>query len=140
LAKYERYGLDTLALNPSEARFFAKAKGRGWFLMRHGWPDFLVERDGEFIGVEVKQTDRRFGADYIRANQAAMFSVLERAGIKVYVWYRNKPDKLEPWRKAYERQGKRNSRAERKARQIEGLQTAKQFREEFESWMRGKVG
>jgi hypothetical protein len=69
--------------------------GEGALLLRHGWPDFLVEHPKlGIIAVEVKRPP-----DYLRANQRRMLTALERAGIAGFVWSPKKPRALTPWRK-----------------------------------------
>lgn len=85
---------DEKSLKPAEREFLARAMGKDARVLRNGWPDFLVERDGETFAVEVKR-----GTDDISGAQARMFEALERAGIKVYVWNPRKPEAAVPWRK-----------------------------------------
>ncbi len=74
---------------------------------RHGWPDFAV-RDrvtGAIYAVEVKH-----GGDVVSEGQAAMFSLLEEAGVPVFVWHTARPNKLVPWRRFTERAQRRSER------------------------------
>lgn len=67
--------------NSAEFSFGYQADKLGWNLYRHGWPDFLVEREGELFAVEVKQ-----GKDELNERQKATLSALDRAGIPCFVW------------------------------------------------------
>lgn len=80
--------------NQTEGQFAERAAKRGFLIWRHGWPDFLVRSKGAMYAVEVKK-----GNDRISTAQRAMFSALEAAGIKVFVWDPANPDKLVPWRR-----------------------------------------
>jgi len=83
---------DTFSVTPVEKDFVdraTKAKAKLW---RAGWPDFLFELNGQRFGVEVKR-----GEDRISKTQAAMFRVLELAGLRVYVWSPRMPGALIPW-------------------------------------------
>lgn len=83
---------DEKRLKPAEREFLERAMGQGARILRNGWPDFLVERDGKTFAVEVKR-----GADDVSDAQARMFAALERSGIKVYVWNPRRPDIAVPW-------------------------------------------
>lgn len=76
---------------------------------RAGWPDFLVEHQGRFIGVEVKA-----GGDVLNPRQRVMFPALERAGIRCYVWHKRTPDKLIPWRRYRPEKPGRSSQEDRR--------------------------
>ncbi len=82
--------------NETETRFLeALAQKRpGAASFRAGWPDFLIEHEGKFLAVEVKQ-----GPDRVRPRQAVMFEALDRAGIPVFVWNPKRPDVLVHWRR-----------------------------------------
>lgn len=41
--------------NPSELAFADEAERRGWVVHRNGWPDFLLERNGKIVAVEIKR-------------------------------------------------------------------------------------
>lgn len=83
---------DEKRLTAAEREFLERALGRGARVLRNGWPDFLIERDGETFAVEVKR-----GTDDVSDAQARMFEALERAGIRVYVWNPRRPRSATPW-------------------------------------------
>lgn len=81
-------------LTVAEQQFVVHAAGKGK-AFRGGWPDFLLEREGQKpIGIEVKK-----GGDQLRPAQVKMLAALERAGIDSFVWDPRRPDRLVPWRK-----------------------------------------
>jgi hypothetical protein len=83
--------------NAAEKAFLLKAvarKTKNVEIFRAGWPDYLMIEDGKIYGVEVKTRP-----DNVRPRQAKMFTALERAGISVYVWSPEEPNRLLPWRK-----------------------------------------
>lgn len=65
---------------------------------RTGWPDFLVALRGRMVAIEVKH-----GGDSVSEDQARMFGMLNRAGIRVYVWNPAEPQKLFAWRRYNDR-------------------------------------
>lgn len=85
---------DEKRLNWSERQFLQKAVGKSARVLRNGWPDFLVQRDGKTIAVEVKR-----GADDLSDTQIRMFDALGLVGIPVYVWNPRRPSVLVPWHK-----------------------------------------
>lgn len=70
--------------NQTERDFLKVATGKGWQVMRKGWPDFLcIGKDGEtLIAVEVK----RLGVQRPTRQQRTMLGLLARHGIKSYLW------------------------------------------------------
>jgi hypothetical protein len=86
--------VDEKSLTPAEGAFLLRALKQGSKVLRNGWPDFLVERDGEVFAVEVKQ-----GPDDLSDAQVRMFAALERVGLKVYVWAPKHSKKAVPWRR-----------------------------------------
>ena len=79
--------------NHAEEKFLRVALSKGDELLRSGWPDFMLLRDGKFMGVEVKR-----GSDRVSPSQAKMFAALERIGLAVFVWNPAMPDMLTKWR------------------------------------------
>lgn len=69
-----------------------RTKRPGASVTRHGWPDFLIEHEGKIFGVEVKDN-----TDDMRPGQRRMFAMLERAGIRVFIWHPREPDRLVLW-------------------------------------------
>lgn len=79
----------------SETVFKARAIELGWKPHRPSWPDFLVDKDGEMICVEVKSR-----TDAISITQHQTFNLLESIGMKVYIWKNEKGHRghLTRWR------------------------------------------
>ena len=62
---------------------YDQLKDDGFDVLRSGYPDFMVRRNGRYSGVcgiEVKQ-----GSDKVRPNQKEMHDMLKDAGIPIYV-------------------------------------------------------
>lgn len=57
-----------------------KYEAAGYTVYRNGWPDFLVEKDGVFFGVEVKIA-RYNGGECVSDDQSDMMTALHRAGV-----------------------------------------------------------
>lgn len=74
---------DKIPYSIAEAQFKAQALRKGWKPHRPSWPDYLVETEFGFIGVEVKDKDD------VSPTQSATFTLLEEAGLPVYVWRRD---------------------------------------------------
>lgn len=72
----------------SEALFKQRCAALGWKPHRPSWPDFLVERNGEMICVEVKSR-----SDDVSQTQRATFILLEAMGIPVYIWRNSKSER-----------------------------------------------
>ncbi len=87
-------------LKGSEREFVDYAESVGLIVHRNGWPDFFCQSpSGGLAGVEVKKGKD----DPLRHDQIICFSMLEAAGIKVFVWNRARSrrfdqKKLIPWR------------------------------------------
>jgi hypothetical protein len=67
---------------PSEKPTFHKdfpklAKDLGFRVYKQGWPDCLIERDGKYVAVELKETSN------LTERQKLMHRALERAGLRV---------------------------------------------------------
>lgn len=86
----------------AEAKFKVKAEERQWQVARAGWPDFLLIADGKAEFVEVKSA-----LDLLSDGQVEMFTALERAGIRVKVWWETEPNLLMGWRSFLSRTSKR---------------------------------
>ena len=66
-----------------ENKVYKALEKEGFDVLRSGYPDFLVRRNGRYGGVaavEVKQ-----GSDKVRDNQKEMHKLFNEAGIPVYV-------------------------------------------------------
>ena len=70
-----------IPLSGAEAKFKARATEKGWRPHRPSWPDFLVETESGLIAVEVKAR-----TDELSQFQIETFTLLESAGIPVYIW------------------------------------------------------
>ena len=71
------------SVNNFEQRVYDHLKSEGFDVLRSGYPDFMVQRNGRYSGVcaiEVKQ-----GTDKVRPNQEIMHDMFKDAGIPVYV-------------------------------------------------------
>lgn len=53
------------------------ARRKGFRVYKQGWPDYLIEKDGKYMGVEVKE------GNGLGEHQWLMHQALERAGLKV---------------------------------------------------------
>lgn len=87
-------------ITKSEQQFVDYAVSVGMTVHRNGWPDFFCQSpSGGLAGVEVKK-----GRDAtLSHDQIICFSMLEAAGVKVFVWNRARSpmfdhQKLIPWR------------------------------------------
>ena len=73
---------DQVPVSLSELEFKLRATEKGWRVHRPSWPDFLVETpDGECFAVEVKSR-----TDSVRGTQSATFSLLEKMGVRCFIW------------------------------------------------------
>ena len=59
--------------------FHRLARKKGFRVYKQGWPDYLIEKDGKYMGVEVKE------GNVLREHQWLMHQTLERAGLKVII-------------------------------------------------------
>lgn len=55
------------------------ARRKGFRIYKQGWPDFLIEKDGKYMGVEIKEGNK------LGEHQWLMHQALEKAGLKVIV-------------------------------------------------------
>lgn len=65
----------------AEAKFKSRAIAKGYEVHRPSWPDYLLEKDGKLLCVEVKGNK-----DTVSKEQAQTFTLLESHGIPVYIW------------------------------------------------------
>ena len=65
----------------AEKNFKESAEQKGWTVLQHGWPDYLIIKDDKIAFVEVKD-----GRDKLRDNQRKILDVLTTAGLKCFVW------------------------------------------------------
>lgn len=65
----------------AEARFKRLCQDMGWLPHRPSWPDFIVEADDGPIAVEIKSR-----GDQLSPSQIQSFTLLERMGVRVYLW------------------------------------------------------
>lgn len=66
----------------TEARFRKFAEEAGWTVSKRGWPDFILNRGGETVFVEVKSKQ----TTGVSRPQSAIMGLLARAGFKVFRW------------------------------------------------------
>jgi hypothetical protein len=76
----EPYGYDDngFPLNKAEAEAYVKLKAAGYTVRKHGWPDFIAEKDDDVRLIEVKR-----GHDPYRMSQLHNHRALKRLGIHV---------------------------------------------------------
>lgn len=67
-------------MNPSEFKFCEEAIDDGYEVLRSGWPDFLLLKDGKAIFVEVKR-----GSDRLTTGQLRMMRALKLLGHEAHV-------------------------------------------------------
>lgn len=94
LLEWGKSGTVTFSCTRAEKAFYERAVSKSWRLQRNGWPDFLVDDGDRIFAVEVKTF-----SDIIRPAQRETFRMLERAGIRVFVWTPSLPNTLIPWQK-----------------------------------------
>lgn len=87
--------IDEVTGNTAERLFASMAIGYGKEVLKNGWPDFaVVDGPGKKpYCVEVK--DKK---DLLSEEQVRCFSMLELAGVDVYVWMPAKPRAFIKWR------------------------------------------
>ncbi len=88
------YPEDTAPRHPEDIFRLHAARKRSR-VYRAGWPDFVVEDAGKLYAVEVKARK----SDALRPSQVAMFAVMERMGVQVFIWIPQSPNTLRPWRR-----------------------------------------
>lgn len=71
-----------LTPNPSEQFVADRLKEKGFTVVKDGWPDFLVVKDGEFWLMEVKPDE---GHRKLSPSQQRMADALRSVGILVNV-------------------------------------------------------
>ena len=87
-------------VNSAEQKFVDFAVASGLTVHRNGWPDFFCQSpSGGIAAVEVKKGRH----DTLSHDQIICFSMLDAAGVKVFVWNRARSratgaPKLIPWR------------------------------------------
>lgn len=60
-------------------KFSGLAKKLGFRVYNQGWPDCLIEKDGKYVSVEIKE------GSTLKEHQTLMYQALEKAGLKVIV-------------------------------------------------------
>jgi len=80
----ELYQRENVQHNLPEKSFFLKAKQDGWEVLRKGWPDFLIYKQGRIAFVEVKPE----GEPWLKEQQKIMLSILTEHGLPCYIWTR----------------------------------------------------
>jgi hypothetical protein len=69
-------------MNKTEKQFYEMAKSEGYEVIRGGWPDFLLLKDGVVSTVEVK----RAASEALGSDQVLMNSALSGMGISCLRW------------------------------------------------------
>lgn len=82
-----RWPKSTHAKSPSEERLKAQAEVAGFEILRDGWPDYTLIKDGKPLFVEVKQgpSQSRMPASILKPNQIKMLRFLESLGFDVRI-------------------------------------------------------
>lgn len=68
--------------NVAENQFARRIIKEGWTITKRGWPDFLCERDGELLLVEVKPGR----SSQLKKEQLRVARALKRYGVPVRRW------------------------------------------------------
>jgi len=68
-------------MNELESEFYEQAIRYGYTVLKRGWPDFLIVKDGKAQGVEVKSPN-----DVVTNEQMTMMNTLANAGIDCWVY------------------------------------------------------
>lgn len=71
--------------NECEAAFEKLALSEGYTVMKKGWPDFLCEKDGEYVVVEVKPKTKKGRMCYLHYEQLLVMMFLTRLGVECFV-------------------------------------------------------
>ena len=74
---------ETIPVNKAELEFFNKAKAKGWWLQKRGWPDFFcIKPDGTICLVEVK--GKR--GHQLKSSQRLTMERLSEFGVPCFRW------------------------------------------------------
>lgn len=68
--------------NPAEAQLYDYISGKGWTVVRKGYPDFFCVKDNKIMCVEVKPR----AADPLKTNQLKILQLLAAYGVPCYKW------------------------------------------------------
>jgi hypothetical protein len=68
--------------NNAEEAFRRQAVDSGWTVSKRGWPDFICERDGKIVIVEIKAHRRRI----LKREQRYVMNLLASYGVPCYRW------------------------------------------------------
>jgi hypothetical protein len=68
--------------NEAEEAFRSEAVAAGWTVCKRGWPDFICERDGKIVIVEIKPHRRRI----LKREQRRVMNLLASYGVPCYRW------------------------------------------------------
>lgn len=68
--------------NVSEEAFRQEATSKGWVACKKGWPDFICEKEGKIIVVEIKTHRRRV----LKREQLRVLQLLAQYGVPCYRW------------------------------------------------------
>lgn len=77
-------------LSQIEYSFVKERESEGWSVLKDGWPDFLLERNGVFKFVELKRRRDNGCHDKLTPRQQKMHEALRRAGFQIEVIHRGR--------------------------------------------------
>lgn len=86
-------GLVIRTSNGCEAMAIERLVEKGYDVMRRGWPDLMVEKDGETRLIEIKDHNGK-----LSKYQLAMAAALARYGLEVEVWPNGEERNRRSWR------------------------------------------
>lgn len=66
--------------NEAEGKCFKELTKEGWDVSKRGWPDFICEKDGKFIVIEVKKKKTHS----LKYDQERVMKFLSEQGIECY--------------------------------------------------------
>ena len=87
---------DQIPNSAAEAKFKNAAAKNGYTVHRPSWPDFILEKDGKLLFVEVKGAN-----DEVSKFQRQTFNLLVEHGFPIFLWKDSKEtrSKLAKWTK-----------------------------------------
>ena len=68
--------------NTAEGQLYDFISGKGWTVVRSGYPDFFCVKDNKIICVEVKPR----ATDPLKTNQLKVMQMLAAYGVPCYKW------------------------------------------------------
>lgn len=67
--------------NANELAFERMAESKGYTFTHRGWPDYLCEKDGRYVAVEVKPRTNRGRLQYLKHEQVVVMLFLQSLGV-----------------------------------------------------------